>query len=436
MKIKSKNLLKRLLFAIPALEYTVRLIVLYVYVYRTFYKDKTGHEFSGLNILIVNHHFEQDIDAIVDANKTHRIRVVDNRKLFGLSNCYFAPEEKTGNVIYDKIRTKAKEGYRRQARRIIKLIRRYFPFDVMVVPSDIFFWIREVIYELKEMNIPTIVVDKEGIITPYSFRVHSLEIKERFPFICDRMMVWSERQKQFWIRCGVEEKFIEVIGQPRSDFFFKKNKWKTRKELGLSDDRKVVLFFAYDQCAYIPAELFEQGFSWKEMRTETHNTIKKLAREYPQIDFIIKTHPQARDFGLILNDFSKATHNIKLMGGSSISNHLLVNADIIIGFQTTALIEAMFFKVPILYTFWTASAESFAKELIPFHKSGGVEVIGNAEELEKRTKNFIETQSETVTPYMGEKRVKFIEKYFYTANGQTGERLLEAIERFLLAYNK
>jgi len=171
------------------------------------------------------------------------------------------------------------------------------------------------------------------------------------------------------------------------------------------------------------------------MRAETHNVIKKLAREYPQINFIVKTHPQARNFSFVLNDLSGTTHNIKLMSGSLISNHLLANADIIVGFQTTALIEAMFFKVPVLYTFWTKSTEYFAEELIPFHKSGGVEVIHSANELEKKIKHYIEQPNVPISPKMIQSRIAFVNKYFYEANGRTGKRLLRAIENFLTIYN-
>ncbi len=437
MRIKLKYFLRRLISVIPVFEYVVRLTILYVYIYRTVAKDESrSNKFSGLNILIVNHHFDQDIGAIADANKVHRIKVVDHRKLFGLANCFFAPAERDGRVPYDKLRIKARLNYRKQAKRIITLVRRYFPFDVMVTPSDLFFWIREVIYELKEMNIPTIVVDKEGTISPHSLRVHSLKVKERFPFISDKILVWSERQKEFWIRCGVGEKSIEVVGQPRSDFFFKKDKWKTKKDLGLSNERRVVLLFTYDSGAYIPLELFRGGFNWTEMRTETHQVIKKLAEEYPQIDFVVKIHPQQRDVSSILNDFSNAGHNIKLIRGSSVSNQLLVNSDIIVGFQTTALLEAMFLQVPILYTFWGKCVNEFAEELIPFHKTGDVEIVRSADELRKKIKYYIDTQAPVIAPYARENADKFIKDYFYMPNGHAGERTLRAVEEFFVTSNE
>jgi len=78
MRIKLKFFLRRLISVIPVFEYIVRLTILYVYIYITVAKDESRpNKFSGLNILIVNHHFDQDIGAIADANKVHRIKVVE-----------------------------------------------------------------------------------------------------------------------------------------------------------------------------------------------------------------------------------------------------------------------------------------------------------------------------------------------------------------------
>jgi len=231
-------------------------------------------------------------------------------------------------------------------------------------------------------------------------------------------------------------KSIEVVGQPRSDFFFKKDKWKTKEELGLSNERRVVLFFTYDSGAYIPLELFRGGFNWTEMRTETHQVIKKLAEENPQIDFVVKIHPQQRDVSSILNDFSNAGRNIKLIRGSSISNQLLVNSDIIVGFQTTVLLEAMLLRVPILYTFWGKCVNEFAEELIPFHKTGGVEIVRSADELRKKIKYYIDTKAPVIAPYARENADKFIKDYFYMPNGHAGERTLRAVEEFFVTSNE
>ena len=69
------------------------------------------------------------------------------------------------------------------------------------------------------------------------------------------------------------------------------------------------------------------------------------------------------------------------MNGAGISNHLIVNSDLIIGFQTTALIEAQLTDKPIIYTGWTETEKKLRDELIPLHNFKGVETVYSAEEL-------------------------------------------------------
>ena len=62
------------------------------------------------------------------------------------------------------------------------------------------------------------MIDKEGTISPYFFDYYANEIKSKYPLLSQKILVWSERQKLFWKKTGVEEHKIKVVGQPRSDF--------------------------------------------------------------------------------------------------------------------------------------------------------------------------------------------------------------------------
>jgi hypothetical protein len=428
-KYQLKDVLKKAIASVPPLEYLIRLIVLHIYVRQAF-REKECPASQGFKVLIVNHHFEQDIDAIIEANESHAAKVVDHRRLFGISNCFFTREERDGVVPYDKVNPERKNAYGRIAKRIIALVRQRFPFDVMVLPSDSFFWIREVIFELRAMGIPTVIIDKEGTISPYFFKRHPAEIKEKFPFISDKLMVWSERQKEFWTNSGVDRGIIQVVGQPRSDFFFAKSKWLTREQLGLPHDRKIVLFFTYELDAYIPAQLYGSELNWKEVREGTHRVLNKLSMAFPGVQFLIKAHPQQRDISAIIDAFAGCRKNLTVLTGSQLSNQLLVNADIIVGFQTTALIEAMLLRKPILYTFWSKPVADFAEELIPFHKSGALDLVASESDLEEKLRLYIENAFE-LSVHEHHSRKKFLEVYFKEANGLTGERIWLALEAFM-----
>lgn len=389
-----------------------------------------------MKILILNHFFDQDIEAIQQANKLrkHDIQVLPYERIFD-EVCKILPENAKSDTTYNSADlSEIKPQLRETVNNLIKKIRKKFQFDIFVTPSDLFYWLREFIFMLKEMGIKVVVIDKEGMISPHFF-VETEIIKEKCPFISDYIAVWSERQKVFWKACGAQEDKIIVTGQPRSDILFQNNRWKNRKQLNkkLSNDRKIVLFFSYDSWAYIPWDDYASGkISWKELLQQTFNVIIEFAKNNPNTDIIVKMHPQQYgDDKKNIEEICKKANlrNVYLMAGSATGYDLILNSDVIVGFQTTAIAEAMMTDKPVIYTFWTKACRDFEQGLIPYKKSNALLVADSPESL----KEFIEQSLKypEVNEQMKSSREKFVEEYFYKVDGNSSLRVLEFLEKLM-----
>lgn len=336
---------------------------------------------NGPNILIINHHFDQDIEALVQGcSEKCRFFVVDCMPFFNQAFLFFRTDaERDGIIPYPLLPPSVVRRYRNVARGLFEDLYAIFPFDAVVAPSDSFWWLREFFEVVKENGRARIVLDKEGTISPYSYEIHSKQIREKFPFMSDYLLVWSKRQREFWIKSGVPPECIRVLGQPRSDFFFESKRWRSRKELGLRDDRKVILFFTFDLDAYINLFPVEQvrhdSLSWLPLRNDINEVLIEYAKTHKTVDIVIKTHPQQSDINEIREIFRNAgLENILLMEGAYVSNHLIVNADLIVGFQTTALTEAMLTNKPVIYTGWSTTEKKVREHLIPFQICKGLQI--------------------------------------------------------------
>lgn len=347
-----------------------------------------------MKILVVNHFFDQDIEAMADANETHDIRVLSYGILEDIAIAQL-PEEIRADFSYNTVDLpEVKFNYTRALEELFDQIYFEFPFDVLVTPSDTFYWIRELVQILKERNIPVVVVDKEGMISPYFFNAYWKDIRDRAPFISDYLLVWSHRQKNFWKMAGVDERRIMVTGQPRSDFWHKPYKWKQKNELGLglNSEKKMVLFFSYDPWAYIPWHIYEGGkVSWQRIRKETHSALMSFARQRNDVEIIIKMHPQ-QAYPQEMNKLvaNESLKNVFLTGGAILSNQLIINADVVVGFLTTAVAEAMITAKQIIYTFWDDARFKWSEEIIPYHKSGAVEIAKSPDELKRKIAHALE----------------------------------------------
>ncbi|MCU4177469.1 hypothetical protein [Carboxylicivirga sp. N1Y90] len=392
--------------------------------YYSLFVEKGGQ--GKIKVLVVNHYFDQDILALVRGSVNIEYIIITPEIFQPIRNIY--PDiVKKGQIEYNH---DSFERQRRWAYRFSSLLFRWLKFlygiDLLVSPSDIFYWLREFIRFSKKQNISTIIIDKEGIISPYYFENHSKKIKKNFPLISDKILVWSSRQKRFWIECGTEPSKIEVLGQLRSDLFI--NQLKEKKN-------DYILFFTYFTDAYIPEELQQGGLSWNTLRAETHEVLKHIAEENKQVDILVKCHPQQRDVETIRNEFSQYK-NVKVLTGAKSTYELMLNASLIIGFQSTAMIEACLLNKPTIYTFWTESVRSFEDGILPFHQFKSFTLAKSSEELylyinsfihDNKLAGIIEGQAND-TESMG----SVIDYYLFKPNGKVGSRVNEYIENFVL----
>lgn len=372
---------------------------------------------SKYKILIINHFFTGEIKAIKKVKKLYNdieFLVINPEPHFSEIIHLFPQNIKCAKIPYDSLENKYyRDKSYKISKRIFKDIIKNFNFNCILTPSDSFYWLREFVKICKENKILTIVSDKEGTISPYSFETEPYRIKKLFPPISDYYMVWSKRQKKFWINAGVSENKIIITGSPRSDIFIGKQKKKPNN----------IIFFDFDLDAYINIiDINKIKYSgeknWKYLRESLRNCARIIAQKYPDLKIIIKCHPQQTSY-----DFNNLNFkNLIIVYGPEISE-LLSESYAVVGFQTTALMEAALAKIPTFYMAWGELYEILSPYLLPFHEEGfGMtrcfsenEVVEN---LENVLKNNFNTQKTTYDK---------LSIFFDYTDGNCAKRLIESI---------
>lgn len=390
-------------------------------------------------ILVFNHVFEQDLEALQRVNKRFSFIILSGFTLRNMATRIFPPTVESYHVYNSTELAPLRERWHQIMSRFVEHLVRRYHIQAVIAPSDSFFYVRELIPVLHQHQIPYYVVDKEGTICPAYFTHYAQYIHDHCPLLADHILVWSERQKQFWIKSGVEPNRITITGQPRSDFWRQPDRWLKKTDLGLPGLRQTApffLFFTYDPWAYTPDYMVAKGeMHWEVLRAETHATLFDFARRHPEIDLVLKIHPQQLDRREIQDEIDRASAaNVSLATGSTISNQLIVNADCIIGFQTTALIEAMITDRPIIYTFWGEAKDRWANDLIPFHETAGVQTVTNPDSLLAALEAIRAMQPINATTRQA--RDKFVTEYFTSVDGQASSRTLAALAKLLRVHHE
>ena len=131
------------------------------------------------------------------------------------------------------------------------------------------------------------------------------------------------------------------------------------------------LFLSYALDAYVPGAGRGKGLrTWEPLRDATESALVECARA-GTCEVIVKCHPQqdrravARHLtGLVGGAW---TRRVTLADPDADTRELINSADVVVGFQTTALYEAVAARREVVYAAWGDAYERYRSGLIPFH---------------------------------------------------------------------
>ncbi len=326
------------------------------------------------------------------------------------------------------------------------------PFDAIVVPSDTFFYVRAMPQTAHALGVPFLVAQKETTISDYALNEHADEIRRFAPPHADLMTVCSERHRRFWLNAGGAAERILVTGQPRLDFYSRQpqrageeapardrapvrggapargralGRRRRGAEAASDGEERTVLFLSYAIDAYYPGDgSGEPG--WAALHRQTERGLHELAERGWRV--LVKPHPQQP-----LEPLQAWRREAKGLWGSRISlvdpqadaRPLIVAADAVVGFQSTAMLEAMLAGRPVIYTGWDPLAARIREQLIPFESwREEIEVVEDAASLADAVEA---AAAEPCPASVLRRRREIAESYLGPLDGRAAERTVAAL---------
>lgn len=373
-----------------------------------------------------------------------------------LSNHYLCclPEKTLGldMLLWRETRYDAgRAEWARRARTLMSDIFACFPFDVVLGPADDTAYFRDVIAALYELGVPYVMLVKEVLRPPFQFETWGPQIRAAFPVIASHVLVNSEMNRRYIVETGGRPDRIWITGQPRFDIYGRRHSPLKPTQSG---QRRHVLFLSYEIDVYMPLEvrqaisrrlrtqlnefdprrdspgrLHSDGIpTWGELRVQTLQALG-AAVQRGEIALTVKPHPQmtAEDQELdrkVLKSICGDTEFVHIEHTRSDTRELIYAADLVVGFQTTALLEAVAAGRPVIYTWWTATTAAYEKGLMPYHNFEPVfSIARSATELAVRLPFSAEV---SVSPQGWRETV---ERWIGPLDGRAGERVWERVQQ-------
>ena len=381
-------------------------------------------------VVILDHYFGQDIAALREtAGRAVEWRVVPYFRFRDAANRIFPESVQHGLAPYSApVLAEVRARYARRLRREVGRLYREWPFDVFVLPSDTFYYVRELRPICHALGVPVIVVQKETTITDETFERHAPDVGAHAPFVADRMTVCSERHKSFWVRAGADPELIEVTGQPRFDAYSSDRPRPTWTGVGLDEAPRTVLFLSYQIDAYLHAGPTEPAeLDWGSLRAQTEAALYEAVQHGWRV--VVKLHPQQPyddEARRLRAAAPRCGQDVVLAQPDADTRLLLLLADAVVGFQSTALLEALALPKPVAYAGWGGLHDAMAAGLIPFGSLAGLmKLASSGDDLSSWLSSVpVPPDEETVA-----QRRALVEAYLGPFDGLASERTLAVIAR-------
>jgi hypothetical protein len=375
-----------------------------------------------LRIVVLDHFFDQDISALREAaGPSVEWRVLPYWRLRNAANRRLPERVQVdlGAYVADEL-ARGRRRYATWLHREIGRLYSEWPFDVFVLPSDTFYYVRDLPSICHELGIPVFVAQKETTITDWTFVQTLPDVRAYTPFTSDYMTVCSERHKRFWVEAGADPSIIEVTGQPRFDLYASHQRLHSWADVGLENDRPTVLFLSYHVDAYL-----EGAGDWERLRNETESVLFDATRHGWRV--LVKLHPQQprAEETRRLAAAAPRRGEVVLASEDSDTRLLLILADAVVGFQSTALLEAAALPKPVAYAGWGDLHSSMVSKLIPFPSlHGSIALPASATDLSL----WLASPTPPDQAALGA-RAALAEEFVGTFDGHASERTLAAMQR-------
>lgn len=372
--------------------------------------------------------FTQDLKAMAKFSGRIKYVVIEREYLRQIFHYFLAHGEASqvveSNYHVSEIGRDGKEKYYRYLQRLIPVLQHKLGFAAVLAANIGYLEQQELARFCENSGIPFIILHKEGLAALGDLE-NRVNLNKTQRFIGTKLLLYNELMRQALLKlplAGLHAAQAEVVGVPRLDFHVaaKKNQQRSLKKL-------IVFFSFYPSDKFfkvlLPA-LDEKGRAKVFKRTdEFHRWVIRFAFQNPDYRVVVKTKFAGHYLEYVENirrEFSGTAANLNILNAGQ-SFDLMKDAEIVLGFNSTTLVEAMLLEKTIIspYFFDLMAGDSwnyFGKKssLINYARNYNelVDLVLSAEK--RRLRNAFE-------------KAEFLNGMIYRADGRASERAETAI---------
>ncbi len=311
--------------------------------------------------------------------------------------------------------------YRNHLSRVLFWFKKLFGLDLFIEFNITYHPEKELAEASKLNEINFITLHKECLMTEESAKLWMTTLKERhLKFHIDRIGVYNKISKDAILGAGLSDQSrITVTGCSRMDLSH--NQRLQRK----NPTKSKLVYFMIQNTAGITQKQAREGLTedFKGLAKKVTQSLVKIAHEEPNVEFVFKTKIGFSDMqkDLLSDDIPS---NIKMVYEGT-GHNLLLDASVVVGFNTTAAFEAIASGCQVV------SPELFSE--VPDSLKDFVFYLGDSAYLPRNSNEFQDVVLDLLEKNKFDKELSGIKKRLLddvlgNSDGNAGERTMKLIE--------
>lgn len=283
----------------------------------------------------------------------------------------------------------------------------------------------------REIGVSFFVLHKENMKDPVTHTSTIARYKRKaFRFTGDRLFLFNKLEKEVILKAGcAEESQISIVGGLRMDSLYKRVEAEERRQLR----KRIVLFSTHHRLGLLEIPCANSLFNPRRDAgfinhfNVIHGTLASLAVERPDIEFVIK----AKWFGIWYEEIVSAIKGATGLTPDRIPNltiteyvpaqDLIFEAAVVIGMNSTTLLEAKLAGVPVIVPLFEEAANKYFETNVYFQKYLDIFAIAHsADQLREMMLQAVEGN----LPKQDAIPRAMIEEYLGFFDGQVADRVV------------
>ena len=307
---------------------------------------------------------------------------------------------------------------------IAALTKRCFSPNWILLPKYNDDYTLEMVQAFHDTGWKTVVYDREGTVTKKRLELVPPIVARQAP-PCDVVMTYNATHRAFFETvfelADIPKPDIVIMGNPASDDWFQQSSPQRQR---IAAGRQI-LYFAFGEFSYVfdTRYLRDKNEVWRALLTDIHETLQEHLRGHPNDALLYKRGAKGNRDYWQGSERLLALENAHLVPSTANANALIVESDVVIAFQTTALIDAMHTDKVLIYCAWGERYEELKDGLIDFERFAREGAILHARSPAELRQLLAQPPNEAKMDLVARKRIR--ESFTTNPDGTVATRFAE-----------